>query len=407
MTGSPAREGVLRSADRILVLLCRLGLDVAASEELERLLEEGPDWEALLEDARSFGCLPLLHLHLGCPGRRERVPDEVWRRIKSAYVVESLRSLRTFSLLDAVGQALERAGVPFLLLKGARLAPWLYVDAALRPMGDLDLLVRRRDREPLIGALRGLGFRYEPEAFFNSKADAELAEQVGHLAPFILDAFCRLEVHETLLQDDVAQSEAFLEGLWERSVPAGARGRALALEDEALFLAAHLHRHVQLDGTARLCWFCDIHELLLHHGGRMDWDQVAARAGATGKTRALGEVLGWLRTHWGTPVPDGLVRPPETDLAKVLRTGRELRGNPEAPVAKVRMGYRLAQVRHLKGWGNRIQYLATLVVPGPERMRRLHAPKSPLGWVFWYCFHPFWKAGRYLRGKAPRVGWGR
>ncbi|HLO69056.1 MAG TPA: nucleotidyltransferase family protein [Holophaga sp.] len=400
-------EDLLRPPDRILVLLCRLRLERAAAEELGRLLGEGPDWGGLLEDAAAFGILPLFHHHLGSPGLRDLVPEAAWRRIKAGYTVESLRSMRIFSVLGSVRRGLAQAGVPFLLLKGAHLAPWLYGDAALRPMGDLDLLVRRRDRETVVEVLRSLGFSYDPETFFNGRADAELAEQVGHLAPFILESFCRLEIHETLLEDDVGQPEAFLDGLWERSLPLGEGGAALALEDEVLFLAAHLHRHVRLDGTARLCWFCDLHELLLRFASTLDWEEIAARARATGKWKPLGEVLGWLEIHWGSPVPAKLVRRPGVGLARILETGRGLRGNPQAPIAKVRLGYRIAQVRHLRGWGSRLRYLVTLVLPGPDRMRRLHAPGSPLGWAFWYCFHPFWKAGRYLRGKASGVRWGR
>jgi hypothetical protein len=55
-------------------------------------------------------------------------------------------------------EALDRAGLPVMLLKGAALARTLYRNPVERPMNDVDLLVHPAERERAIDALIGAGF---------------------------------------------------------------------------------------------------------------------------------------------------------------------------------------------------------------------------------------------------------
>ena len=52
-----------------------------------------------------------------------------------------------------------QAGVPFLVLKGAALAHLVYGDPRLRPMRDVDLLIRKADAGRALDVLTRCGFR--------------------------------------------------------------------------------------------------------------------------------------------------------------------------------------------------------------------------------------------------------
>jgi hypothetical protein len=70
------------------------------------------------------------------------------KRMSCQRATTTAHNLRLFRKLELVLCRLDAGGVPIIVLKGAALAQEVYRNAGLRPMADLDLLVRGED-EPL------------------------------------------------------------------------------------------------------------------------------------------------------------------------------------------------------------------------------------------------------------------
>src|SRR4051812_7819301 len=66
---------------------------------------------------------------------------------------EHAAALLRAHVLATVSRALTAEGLDALLVKGAALALTVYPDAAARPMGDVDLLVRRADHDRIVAVL--------------------------------------------------------------------------------------------------------------------------------------------------------------------------------------------------------------------------------------------------------------
>jgi hypothetical protein len=105
------------------------------------------------------------------------------------------RARRLFETLSGTIRALRAAGVEVVALKGAALAFFHYPDPALRPMGDLDLLLRDpRDLARATEALAGAGWR----ALFDTPRHRVFAredERVSRPATEDPDNPIRLEIH--------------------------------------------------------------------------------------------------------------------------------------------------------------------------------------------------------------------
>lgn len=384
--------------ERLLLQVARLDPDPAV---LENLLGGPMDWQRVLADARSFGVMPLLHHHLHA---RAGLPGAVRQDLAGFYQRQSLQSLRLFTVLGRVGRALDQAGVPFLLLKGAILAPWLYGDPALRPMTDLDLLIRPEHRQEAQQALAGLGFQAKGEeaGHYNGQADQEVEWALGHPPPLYLDRVCRLELHVAVLQRGGADDGRMLRAVW--AAPARLpEGTTLALDHQVLFLAGHLHKHVRLDGWANLYWLSDLHELLRREGANLDGARLTALAAQVGEARALREVFGWLREGWGSPIPAGCPCGGGPPLARVLDASRRYREHPGQRPGQFRVAERFGQIRHLQGWRARCGFLVSLLVPTPAKLRARHNIHGRAGLVFWYLAHPFHQAGRVLASLISHV----
>ena len=135
--------------------------------------------------------------------------DEL-RPIYLAQVSASM--LRTY-WLGQILRELHARDIPVIVLKGAYLADVVYADSALRPMGDIDLLVRQEDLQAVAQTLTDLGYQASKEFWL----DFEL--QVGkHLPPFVKTGAPPIELHWRLLDPDIP-FEIDQAGLWQRACP--------------------------------------------------------------------------------------------------------------------------------------------------------------------------------------------
>lgn len=73
--------------------------------------------------------------------------NDILLRLKKEYQWSLARNMILFDELGRVLEAFNEAGIDVIVLKGAALAQTIYPDIALRPMGDVDLLVKKEGLE--------------------------------------------------------------------------------------------------------------------------------------------------------------------------------------------------------------------------------------------------------------------
>ncbi len=108
-------------------------------------LQGGLDWDILLQVAHGEALAPLLYEIVR---DQDLVPSAIEQELRHAYHQNACRNTL---LLDELGNVLRHLaveGVKVILLKGAALAELVYGNIAVRPMSDLDLLIRLQDLPP-------------------------------------------------------------------------------------------------------------------------------------------------------------------------------------------------------------------------------------------------------------------
>lgn len=103
------------------------------------------DWNEVVDAAAYHNLSPLLFKRLKQGGTWTCVPADAWERLRLAYFASANRNRRLYLQLRPLLAGLRTAGIPVIVLKGAYLAEAVYGDIALRPMGDVDLLVPSAD----------------------------------------------------------------------------------------------------------------------------------------------------------------------------------------------------------------------------------------------------------------------
>jgi hypothetical protein len=372
-------------------LLPRLLLSTAdptAIGELKGLRAE--DWDDLLQQAEHHQVTPLLHRAL-----RERhsvPPADVMERLELSYFNTAAGSARLFSQLAAVLEALRTAGVPVLVLKGAHLAEIVYRDVTLRPMRDVDLLVKEPDLPRAEQALLGLG--YSPQTGIQDYSEHR------HLPPFIKAGAVPIEIHRSIDTSGVHGGR-----LWEGARAARIAGvETLVLSPEDLLLHLCLHTAYQHGFRAPLRQLYDIAVAIRHYGRELDWQRLVRAAEASGLSQACFYTLAVAESLLGADVPKETLAALETPgcdrgMVAVIREYVLLLPSHRAPGG-------IQEMFQARGWRERMRSLVRSLFPSPARLREIYslAPgsKAAYGYYLIRLWDLFLRRGRFLAQLASR-----
>ncbi len=155
-----------------------------------------------------------------------------------------------------------------LVLKGMALAEPVYGNPALRPMDDIDLLVRREDAPRARAALTDLG--YEAPSF---DGDFRRRAATVFLPSSKRSARQKLDIHWALVDDRYGPAAyRWADGAWGRAREfsvGGASARALSPADALIHGCVHLAVHHGLRG---LLWHCDLAMMARVWRDEIEWE---------------------------------------------------------------------------------------------------------------------------------------
>lgn len=196
--------------------LRRIVLELAGSTgrpDLARLA--AGDWAEIDRIADQHRLQPLLHArHRG----NRSVPAKLAAGWEAAHRLQTMLAMVQRAELAETCVVLERAGYLPVALKGAWLASHAYPDPALRPLRDIDLLVRPDQVIPAFEALLAAGYRQAGPA---EMPLADIVRLDKHMPPLVAPRGTTIELHHRLWEH-----EGRLDHGSPQSDEAGLRARA-------------------------------------------------------------------------------------------------------------------------------------------------------------------------------------
>jgi hypothetical protein len=277
----------------------------AANEApLRELLDKDLDWPRLGTLVKREGATPIVWQWLQRIGFR-RMPaavESAWRRL--AMVAEFQSAHLEHRLHDAV-ELLATRGIDVMLLKGSALAHTTYASFADRPMGDVDLLLRRDRAQEAWTLLQRHGW-----AWPSTHWPTELYAGHQHLPP-LLDTRgdgVRLELHVDLLPGGHPFDLAG-DGLWADATRVSLHGGQSALVPAPIRQLLHLcihfaWSHMMEWGSWRT--LRDVDRLTRRHA--VAWDGFTTLAHETRGATCCYWTLRLARNLGDAPIPDGVLR---------------------------------------------------------------------------------------------------
>ena len=245
-------------------------------------------------DRASTRLLPLLWHNLLAHG----VTDRDMPRLKGVYRYTWFANQLLLRELRLIQQAFRDAGIECLVLKGIALAVTHYPNPGLRPMDDIDLLVRPEDVDRAVAALPRAGWTSplrRPDLFL----------RVAHATAFRDSKGREVDLHAHLLAGTM--DTELDRQRWARSVTVGRPDtpvRTLDTTDQLLHVLVH---GAESDPPA-IRWMADA-MMILHTGGaQLDWERLLADAEREDRSVAVAETLAQLEHVFNAPVPTAVRR---------------------------------------------------------------------------------------------------
>jgi hypothetical protein len=244
------------------------GNEERTSRAFDRLDEM--EWWALCEEAVRFQLGPVLHRKLdGVPGRLS-VPGAVRKRLKDSYLRATARNIRLFREVEIILGMTKRESIPVIVLKGAALAEAVHRDIGLRPMGDVDLLVRKEDLRAIDRLMTESGYRAEE---FRRDPPADVNEFHYHHVRTGLT----VEIHWELFPA-VYPFALDTESLWKSAIQERISGvDALVLDPADFLMHVCLHATVHMY-AAGIRDIYDAARLIEYYEDSIDWERLIHRA---------------------------------------------------------------------------------------------------------------------------------
>jgi len=275
-------------------------------------------------DLATFGLLPLLYDNL----RKLGVKHPLVGRLKGAYRLAWYKNHRLFDDVRPAMAALRGAGIRTMLLKGVPLVLVTYKNHALRPMGDVDVLVPAQQVASAIEVLRGIGWHpFSP-------ASADLF-RYRHALCLVDGAAHEIDLHwHCLFELSGPVNDDFL---WSSARPLDFNGIPTLAPDPTRHLIVTLLHGLRWNPAPPIRWIADAMTILRKPGDAVAWDELVGFARDAGLSYRLHLGLAYLRQRFEAPVPlpvlaelrrAGLSTLERIENSVVLRDRRSLYARP-------------------------------------------------------------------------------
>ena len=353
----------------LLALCARWPGHTGQYAQLRQHAQAVSDWDAIPMGAEAHGLVPLLYTHLQAAG--VALPPHIKQQLQGYYIQHAHATrVRAHVLTDILGR-FQAAGIGVLVLKGAAIAYLVYSQPVLRPMRDIDILVRAADVYRAYELLPEIGFTPPRGAHHGLGPDHHHLTAIKRVADGVSVS---LELHHALHLNEIGREpqrfEAFAPTAQHFMV--GSSSAQTLGREETLW---HLYRHTFCMPVSyeplRLIWVADLISLVEAWADELDWERVQRQY------RAVYRILPLL--HSLSPWSDAIIERLKLPVARLpIHAGAGYQGWPR---------YSLAQQR-TKGL---LGILHDSIFPSPWWLRLYYGQgPSPNGYCWAWLAHQGW-----------------
>lgn len=280
--------------DHFIWLFARQAEDTLDLKGAELFLRQELNWKYIIDTTQEEGVACLIYNRIKENSLERFLPEHALNHLEAIYYSHSAHNTIIYEEFQVVASALKKEGISFIPLKGLILAANVYKNIALRPMKDMDFLVKREDIKSSVRIFKNLGYHLLldlDKTLINPYAYSItlIKENAGNASFFSVDLHWHIFNSSWMM--GLLAKETDPGQIWADARPAVIDGiNTLVLSPQLLlvYLCLNAFNH----SFARLIMLVDINRVLKEYKDEIDLDQVKALAQSFGLSNVLDIVLG-------------------------------------------------------------------------------------------------------------------
>jgi hypothetical protein len=252
---------------------------------------------ALIEKLKttSRGLFPLIYDNL----QKHNLQDNAAMQFKIAHRETFRDNLLMFRKAEQILRNLHEAGIGTLLLKGAALSSVYYRSSALRPMGDIDVLIKRADFQKAVHILREN--KWQPDS-----ENLPLYIEIYPSCSFIDAEGDELDLHWQIMRE--CWNTDNTDSLWDDAVEAKIGNTPVKVLSPAHQLFHVCWHGVQYNPTPPIRWIADAVTILRKSNDELDWEKLVEIARLHRVNLMIFTALDYLDKNFAVEIPPEVLR---------------------------------------------------------------------------------------------------
>lgn len=302
----------LSSEDKLLLYCSRVSMTEDIKHKIEEILSEVLDWDYIIDCSIEQSISPLFYWNLNKMNSSKYVPSEVMKSLQKMYYSNLARNIFLYDELSKILTAFKEMGIDTIVLKGAFLAEEIYKNIGLRPMSDIDLLIKEKDLQKAKKELTEL--KYSATSIFPTKLHEQRHRMLnGELSFKHQDKNSVIDIHWDI-QPFQYTYKVDVNKFWNNAKPVKISGVEILMfapEDILQHLCLHVHKHITLSivfsnapPVKPLRDHCDIAEITRHYKDTINWNYLLQSSKDYGIEEPISQGLSIAKNYFGAFVPE-------------------------------------------------------------------------------------------------------
>jgi hypothetical protein len=374
----------LSSEDKLLLYCSRVEMDEKIKHKVNEILDEVLNWNYIVECSVRQGISPLFYWNLKKVNNGKDVPSEVVKSLEKMYYDNLARNMLLYNELNKILKALKNACIDVIVLKGAFLAEEIYKNIGLRPMSDIDLLIKKKDLEKAEKELAKLTYFATTMIFPTKLHEKYQIELANELLPFVHETKkIVIDIHWDILPLQISYN-VDINKFWEnaKSVKiAGTEAMTFAPEDILQHLCLHLDKHfnyIVAPPAKPLRDYCDIAEITKHYKETIDWKYFLKKSKSYRIEKPIFQGLYIANKYFGALIPENVLSElehtePRTNFEEIFKgtneDGSSIKNQSHA------INY-LITLKLVNGTYNKVRIVLGDIFPSKEFMMHRYSIKN-------------------------------
>ena len=262
--------------DRLLLLCCRTEIGDKGENIINEIEINRIDWNCFLRKARQERVSPIVFLMLSrIITDKDIIPVHVTDELKKDYYLSARNNILTLNALGNILNVFDKAGLKVIVLKGAALAETAYGNLALRPMSDVDLLVKKEDLYRINEQLNDLGYYPTDRSVDDVDLSSTYLTSLDYRNPNKNSPSFHIHWHfvNSTIPNESYIHQINMEDIWRDAVRTNiANTETWVMSPHHLIIHLAEHALRVTHSLSKLIYFCDIDRSINYYGKGLDWD---------------------------------------------------------------------------------------------------------------------------------------